>query len=344
MGKKLTQLTEAGGCGCKIPPGVLDSILCYGKGAYSDAQLLVGNISKDDAAIYQIDKNRAVVSTVDFFTPIVDDPYTFGKIAAANAISDVYAMGGTPLWALAILGFPINDVKDIEVRRILEGAVSVCEQAGVVIAGGHTINNPQPIFGLCVNGFVEIDRIKENNKAKVGDLIFITKPLGVGILSTAIKVNKIQQEHYDLAVENMTTLNDIGRKLSKLNCVNAMTDITGFGLAGHLLEICTSSNVSAEVYFDKVPIIKGIEIYTQQNIVTGGGKRNWKSYKEKIVGTDEFSEIILSDPQTNGGILITVTKDGLSDFYNLMNENKLTQFQVPIGKIIENNNNQLFIL
>ena len=340
---KLTELTEAGGCGCKIPPSVLDSILNYGKGTHIDVQLLVGNISKDDAAIYQIDETRAVVSTVDFFTPIVDDPYTFGKIATANAISDVYAMGGQPLWALAILGFPVKDVDDFDVKRILEGAVSICEQAGVIIAGGHTINNPQPIFGLCVNGFVEIDRVKRNDKAKIGDLIYITKPLGVGILSTAIKLNKIQQEHYTLAVESMTALNDIGRKLSQLQCINAMTDVTGFGLAGHLLEICRGSDVSAEIYFDKLPIINGVETYIEQNIITGGGKRNWKSYKEFVMGTNKFSEIILSDPQTNGGILVTVSENDLSEFQDLMKENNLNQFITPIGKIIESENNQLFI-
>lgn len=344
MEYKLTQYTDAGGCGCKISPIILERILSYSRGLLHNKEILVGNNNNDDAAVYQISESQGIVSTVDFFTPVVNEPFTFGQIAAANAISDVYAMGGKPLWALAILGYPI-DVLDHSVgTQIIEGANSICEKAGISIIGGHSINNPQPIFGLSVNGIIDIKNIKQNKNAQVNDCIFLTKPIGVGILSTALKLDRIEMRHYNSAVENMIALNTIGMELANLNYVNAMTDITGFGLLGHLGEICKSSQVSAIIDFNKVIIIEGVERYVKDNIVTGGGKRNWESYKNEVKGGDTLSKVILSDPQTNGGLLITVSEQFINDFQKILIKNNLQNHIEPIGRIISKGNYQIEII
>lgn len=344
MDYKLTQYTDAGGCGCKIAPDVLTKILNYNRSLHLDNNVIVGNINNDDAAVYKISDSIAIVSTVDFFTPIVNDPYTFGQIAAANALSDIYAMGGKPIWALAILGFPIDLLEHSVGIKILKGANSICKKANVSIIGGHTINNPQPIFGLSVNGIIDIQNIKQNKNAEIGDYLFLTKPLGVGILSTALKLEKIEQTHYNLAVQNMLKLNTIGIELAKLDYVTAMTDITGFGLLGHLLEICKSSHVGAEIFFDKVLTIEGVENYIKQNIITAGGKRNWDSYKNYILGTNDLNRIILSDPQTNGGLLVVVQDKFVDAFKSVLKKNNFLKHIEPIGRITLNKNNQIRVL
>ena len=278
------------------------------------ASLLVGNESRDDAAVMDLGNGEAIISTTDFFMPIVDDAYDFGRIASANAISDVYAMGGTPMMAIAILGWPINKLPPEVANRVLEGSRAVCAEAGIPLAGGHSIDSPEPIFGLAVTGKVPISNLKQNNTATEGCLLYLTKPLGVGILSTAQKKGILKAEHADIAPTQMIKLNKVGAILGSLPYVKALTDVTGFGLLGHLVEMAEGSGLSAEISFEKVPKLPYIEDYLAQNSFPGGTVRNWDSYGHKISELTELQKYILADPQTSGGLLIAVEPNYQSEF------------------------------
>ena len=304
---KLTQYSHGAGCGCKIAPKVLESFLKTDFVAPSDSRLLVGNSTKDDAAVYDLGDGTGVISTTDFFMPIVDDPFEFGRVAAANAISDIYAMGGTPMMAIAILGWPINLLSAEVAQKVIDGGRHACAEAGIQLAGGHSIDSPEPIFGLAVTGRVELAKLKQNSTARAGNLLFLSKPLGVGILTTAEKQGKLQPEHSRLAVESMMKLNTIGAQLAEIPGVSCITDVTGFGLLGHLLEICQGSNLSATVNLKDIPLLDSAVIdYLNQGCVPGGSTRNWECIGQHISGTDLQSQTLLCDPQTSGGLLVAV--------------------------------------
>ena len=333
---QLTQYSHGGGCGCKIAPGVLEEIL---KSQYSfpdSKNLLVGNHSKDDAAVYDLQNGTAVISTTDFFMPIVNDPFDFGRIASANAISDVYAMGGKPLLAIAILGWPVDKLSTDVARRVIEGGRSICAEAGIPLAGGHSIDAPEPIFGLAVTGLVDIKNLKQNNTAKAGDQLFITKKLGVGICSTAQKRNLLSDEHFAELIKQLTKLNAVGEELGKLDGVHAMTDITGFGLLGHLTEMAEGSDLSAEIYFDKIPLLPGTRHYLAQKVIPGATLRNWNSISDNIViETENAQETIhlLADPQTNGGLLIAADKSSIEQISEVFKSHGYHDFLEPIGSL-----------
>ncbi len=332
---KLTQYSHGAGCGCKISPKILDEILSSNFAMPDNDKLIVGNHSKDDAAVYDTGNGMALISTTDFFMPIVDDPYEFGRIASANAISDVYAMGGKPALAIAILGWPINVLPPAVAKRVIEGSRSICLEAGIPLAGGHSIDSPEPIFGLAVNGFVSIKNIKQNNTAKEGDLLFLTKPLGVGILTTAEKKGILKAEHHGVAAKQMMQLNKVGELLGNIKGINAMTDVTGFALLGHLVEMAEGSGLSAEIYFDKVPaIIDDLKNYIDQKSVPGGTHRNWDSYGEKIGPITDFQKAILADPQTSGGLLIAVAATAAEELITVLQQNGLSKFIKPIGSML----------
>jgi selenide, water dikinase len=304
---KLTQYSHGAGCGCKISPKILDQILQDNQEMPDHKKLLVGNHSRDDAAVYDLENGNALIMTTDFFMPIVDDPYDFGRIAAANAISDVYAMGGKPILAIAILGWPVNILSANIAKKVIEGGRSICREANIPLAGGHSIDSPEPIFGLAVNGIVPIKNIKQNNTARPGDWIYLTKPIGSGILTTAEKKRILQPQHVSLAAQTMMQLNQPGEILGGMQEVTAMTDVTGFGLAGHLCEITEGSNCTAELSFDKIPfIVPELEYYISRDAIPGGMQRNWESYGYKIEPVTDFQKNILADPQTSGGLLFTV--------------------------------------
>jgi selenide,water dikinase len=311
---KLTQYSHGAGCGCKIAPAVLDTILHSNlpKGIFPS--LLVGHESKDDAAVYDLGDGTCIISTTDFFMPIVDDPATFGAIASVNAISDVYAMGGEPLMAIAILGWPVNTVPAEIANQVLEGSRKVCQQAGIPLAGGHSIDCPEPVFGLAVTGKVKKEHIKQNNTAKVGSVLYLTKPLGIGIVTTAQKKGIVQQEHLEKVVATMTTLNKPGAVFGKLSYVNAMTDVTGFGLLGHLVEVCEGSGLSVEIHFNQIPKFDFLDGYLNQKSTPGGTQRNWTSYGSKISSITDTQKSILADPQTSGGLLVSVDADHTQEF------------------------------
>lgn len=348
---QLTKYSHGAGCGCKISPKVLDEILSSNFAMPDNDKLIVGNHSKDDAAVYDIGNGTALISTTDFFMPIVDDPYEFGRIASANAISDVYAMGGRPALAIAILGWPINILPPSVAQKVIEGSRSICMEAGIPLAGGHSIDSPEPIFGLAVNGFVSLENIKQNNKAQVGDVLFLTKPLGVGILTTAEKKGILKEEHKGIAAKQMMQLNKVGELLGKVKGVNAMTDVTGFALLGHLVEMAEGSGLSAEVEFDNVPvIIKDIKDYIEQKSIPGGTHRNWDSYGEKIGAITDFQKALLADPQTSGGLLVAVHENAVNEVIQIFKTNGLEKFITPIGRLklqeekIVTVNNQAIIL
>ncbi|MEM9527237.1 MAG: selenide, water dikinase SelD [Bacteroidota bacterium] len=322
MDVKLTEYSHGAGCGCKIAPAVLDTILAQGSPAPNYSNLLVGNHERDDAAVYDLGDGTAVIATTDFFMPIVDDPLTFGRIAATNAISDVYAMGGTPMMAIAILGWPINELPPQVAGEVVEGGRQACTAAGIPLAGGHSIDSLEPIFGLAVNGRVNIKYLKKNGGAQVGDLLFLTKPIGVGILSTAQKKKKLLAEHAHLATEQMVRLNSIGAILGTLDYVHAMTDVTGFGLLGHLTEMCRASGTSATVYLEKVPLIDQeiLDYYLEEGCIPGGTKRNWASYGAGISLNSERAKWLLADPQTSGGLLCAVAPDQATTFVEICGE------------------------
>ncbi len=315
---KLTQFSHGAGCGCKIAPAVLDSILQSSKiNIENDPRLLVGHDKKDDAAVFDIGNGRAIISTTDFFMPIVDDAFDFGRIASVNAISDVYAMGGTPMMAVAILGWPINKIPAEIAGKVLEGARRICADAGIPLAGGHSIDNEEPLFGLAVTGEILISNLKQNSTATEGCSLFLTKPIGVGIFTTAQKRGIVKPEDFDQALQTMLTLNKPGETFGKLSYVKAMTDVTGFGLLGHLGEMVDGSNLSAEIEFSKVPKLTNIDFYISQGSMPGGTKRNWESYGNGIEGVDEYKRSILCDPQTSGGLLVAVEQGNENEFISV---------------------------
>jgi selenide,water dikinase len=337
---KLTQYSHGAGCGCKISPKILDEILQSSFSMPDNNRLLVGNHSKDDAAVYDLLNGTALISTTDFFMPIVDDPYNFGRIASANAISDVYAMGGNPVLAIAILGWPINILPPIVARRVIEGSKSICLEAGIPLAGGHSIDSPEPIFGLAVNGLVDIKNLKQNNTAKKGDVLFLTKKIGVGILTTAEKKNQLTESDKLLAAEQMMELNKVGSRLGAVAGVHAMTDVTGFGLLGHLIEMAEGSGLSATIEFNQVPLIsKRLIEYVEMGAVPGGTNRNWDSYGHKVKlennNAESLYKNILADPQTSGGLLISVGRDSLEEVISVLNEYGLSDRTTPIGEMHE---------
>ncbi len=332
---KLTQFSHGAGCGCKIAPAVLDTILQSRLSFSDNKNLLVGNSSKDDAAVYDLGNGTALISTTDFFTPIVDDTFAFGRIAGANAISDVYAMGGKPLLAIAILGWPVEKLPAELAQQVLEGAREICAEAGIPLAGGHSIDSPEPIFGLAVNGIVQTDQLKQNSTAREGDLLLLTKPLGVGILSTAQKRNVLKEEHLPLMIKQLGALNKAGEALGKINGVHAMTDVTGFGLLGHLIEMAEGSKLGAELVYQQIPILAAAKEYLPQRIVPDATYRNWNGYSSKVgfgPGVNVMEAFtILPDPQTNGGLLIAVDPAALAEVQEVLKEQGLTAFTEPIG-------------
>lgn len=311
---KLTQYSHGAGCGCKISPAILDKILHSPVAALPDPRLLVGNDKRDDAAVLDMGNGTALISTTDFFMPIVDDAYDFGRIASANAISDVYAMGGKPVLAIAILGWPIDKLPPEVAQKVLEGSRAVCAEAGITLAGGHSIDCPEPVFGLAVNGLVNISQLKQNSTATADCRLYLTKALGVGILSTAQKRGLLRSEDAAIALKSMVTLNQLGEIFGRMEGVMAMTDVTGFGLLGHLSEMCEGSGVSATVEFAKVPVIDSLAYYLEQKCFPGGTQRNWNSYGHKIGPLTEEQKYILADPQTSGGLLVAVSEEAADDF------------------------------
>ncbi|PKH01559.1 selenide, water dikinase SelD [Psychromonas sp. MB-3u-54] len=328
---RLTQYSHGAGCGCKISPKVLDSILLSALPAFQDPNLLVGNENKDDAAVYDLGNGSSIISTTDFFMPIVDDPFDFGRIAATNAISDIYAMGGKPIMAIAILGWPVNKLDPSIAARVIDGGRSVCHAAGIALAGGHSIDAPEPIFGLAVTGIVPTDKIKQNSQAKEGDLLFLSKPIGIGILTTAEKKGLLKAAHKNLARDTMCELNQIGAEFANIDGVNAMTDVTGFGLLGHLSEICEGSGLSASLDFSAIPTLDAIEYYVEKGCVPGGSMRNFDSYGHKVSPISELQKTILCDPQTSGGLLISVSPSSAEILMETAKNSGVKLFQ--IGKI-----------
>lgn len=336
---KLTQYSHGAGCGCKISPKTLEEILSGSIAMPDNERLIVGNHSKDDAAVYDMQNGTALISTTDFFMPVVDDPFEFGRIAAANAISDVYAMGGKPILAIAILGWPVNKLAPTIAQKVIEGGKSICVEAGIPLAGGHSIDSPEPIFGLAVNGIADLSDIKQNNTAQPGDILYLTKPLGVGILTTAEKKGMLQPEHAGLAARQMMQLNKVGEVLGKCRGVTAMTDVTGFGLLGHLTEMAEGSGVTAILEdIHAIPFITpDLEDYILKKSVPGGTIRNWDSYGHKIsieAAAPERVEIIkslLADPQTSGGLLIAVNPSAKAEVENILTTAGLTNHVKPIG-------------
>jgi len=304
---RLTQLSHGGGCGCKVSPAVLRDILGTIDHGALPAALLVGVETADDAAVWKLNDSQAIVATTDFFMPIVDDPFDFGAIAATNALSDVYAMGATPLFALAIVGMPVNVLPVETIQRILEGGLSVCARAGVPIAGGHTIDAPEPIYGLVAIGVVDPARLQRNSGARAGDAIILGKPLGVGIYGAALKRGALSDAGYRAMLDSTTRLNTTGVALAAIDGVHAMTDVTGFGLAGHLLEMCRGAALGAEIEFGRVPLHAGVLELARDGFITGASKRNWDSYGNDVVissSIDEPACALLTDPQTSGGLLV----------------------------------------
>jgi selenide,water dikinase len=332
---RLTQYSHGSGCGCKIAPSVLEEILRDEEGFQSFKNLLVGNEGNDDAAVYELDNEQCLISTVDFFMPIVDDAFDFGRIAATNSISDVYAMGGTPLLAIAVLGWPVDKLAPSIARQVLAGARSVCKEVNIPIAGGHSIDSPEPIFGLSVNGLVKKNHLKRNNTAQAGDFLFLTKPIGTGIIASAQKKGKAKEKDVATAIKVMTQLNRIGEKLGSLEYIHSMTDVTGFGLLGHLIEMMEASGCSATLEYKSVPLIEGIEEYTNQFIFPDNVYRNWNSYERKVIGVNGPSFTTLCDPQTSGGLLVAVAPDYADDFILLMKENGISSAFKPLGRVTD---------
>ncbi len=334
---RLTQFSRGAGCGCKISPQQLEEIL-HSQFTFPDDKLLVGNSSNDDAAVFDLGDGIALISTTDFFMPIVDDAFAFGQIASANSISDVYAMGGKPILAIAILGWPLEKLPASLAKKVMEGARNICAKAGITLAGGHSIDSAEPFFGLAVNGTVAISNLKKNNTANEGDIIFLTKPIGVGILSTSQKRNILKEEHLSVLTNQLTSLNSVGEEMGKVNGVSAMTDVTGFGLAGHLIEMCEGSNLSAELDYSQIRIIEGAKEYLAQRIVPDATYRNWNSYSKKIDFEKEVNVMeafsLLPDPQTNGGLLIAVNPGSLYEVSKILKDNGLEKFSNPIGKFV----------
>ena len=336
MQVRLTQFSHGGGCGCKIAPGVLEQILSKSAPGIVPKELLVGIETADDAAVYQVNETQAIVATTDFFMPIVDDPFDFGAIAATNAISDVYAMGGQPLFALALVGMPVNQLPLEVIRRILEGGESVCARAGIPVAGGHTIDSVEPIYGLVAIGLVDPRNLKRNAGAKPGDRLVLGKPLGVGIYSAALKTGKLGKEGYAAMIESTTKLNTPGPKLGRLPGVHALTDVTGFGLLGHLLEICKGSGVAARLDWDALPVLPGALDLAREGFSTGASKRNFAGYGDKVslaASIDEAGKALLTDPQTSGGLLVACRPEAEAEVMRIFADEGFGRAAV-VGEIV----------
>ncbi|WP_409482675.1 selenide, water dikinase SelD [Noviherbaspirillum sp. ST 5-3] len=313
---KLTSFSHGGGCGCKIAPGVLADILRKSSGFPVPKELMVGIETSDDAAVYKLNEEQALIATTDFFMPIVDDPYDFGRIAATNAISDVYAMGGTPIMALALVGMPINQLPIDVIGKIIQGGESICAEAGIPIAGGHTIDSVEPIYGLVVMGLVHPSKVKRNADAKAGDKLILGKPLGVGILSAALKKNALDDAGYRAMIDNTTKLNKPGKALSDMRGVHALTDVTGFGLLGHLLELARGARLSARLNMSQIPLLPEVHELAGQGYVTGASGRNWAGYGQDVRLADEITatqKALLTDPQTSGGLLVSCEESVVPD-------------------------------
>jgi selenide,water dikinase len=333
---RLTQLSHGGGCGCKIAPAVLEKILAGMAPGIIPPQLLVGTETSDDAAVYQINHHQAIVATTDFFMPIVDDPHDFGRIAATNAISDIYAMGGTPLFALALVGMPVNVLPLETIASILAGGASVCRQAGIPVAGGHTIDSVEPIYGLVVIGIVNPTHLKRNSAARPGDKLILGKPVGVGVYSAALKKEKLHAADYAALIASTTQLNTPGPVLACLDTVHAVTDVTGFGLLGHLAEICKGSGVAAKLRFHDVPLLARAAELVDSGFMTGASARNWESYGHLVRlgdGLGDAAKTLLTDPQTAGGLLVSCAPESVTDVLSIFLQQGFSHVSV-IGEIV----------
>ncbi len=324
---RLTQFSPGAGCGCKIAPKDLEEILKGSSTKKIFESLMVGNETKDDAAVYDIGGGKAVVSTTDFFTPIVDDPFDFGRIAATNAISDIYAMGAKPLMAIAILGWPLDKLPAEVAGKVVSGARTVCDAANIPLAGGHSINSADPIFGLAVTGLIDSEKVKQNNMAEPGCKLFLTKPIGIGLVSSAEKFGVVNQEDKQVALELMTTLNISGEELSSVEGVKALTDVTGFGLAGHCLEMAEGSNLKAVIEYKSIPKIQGVDYYIEQECMPGGTFRNFASYGHKLDMPEEYKPL-LCDPQTSGGLLIAVKEESIEAMNQVLSKYGQSAFEI----------------
>jgi selenide, water dikinase len=334
---KLTSFSHGGGCGCKIAPGILADILKNSRGFPVPEALLVGIETSDDAAVYKLNEQQALIATTDFFMPIVDDPFDFGRIAATNAISDVYAMGGTPIMALALVGMPIAHLPLEFIGRILQGGESICAEAGIPIAGGHTIDSVEPIYGLVVLGLVAPDKIKRNSDARAGDKLILGKPLGVGIMSAALKKDLLGAAGYQAMIANTTKLNTPGRTLALLEGVHALTDVTGFGLLGHLLELCRGAGLGAVIEHSAIPVLDGVLALAEAGCVTGASARNWDAYGDKVTlagGLDGLWKSLLTDPQTSGGLLVSCAPARVDEVLALFRKEGFARATV-IGEMAE---------
>lgn len=331
MQYKLTEYSHGAGCGCKLSPKVLADIIGANDDLSEFPNLLVGNDTKDDAAVVSLDGKTAIVSTTDFFMPIVDDPVDFGGISATNAISDIYAMGAEPIVAIGILGWPIDKIPSSVISEVMRGARAICTTACIPLAGGHSIDALEPIFGLAVTGRVSVNHVKKNADGKIGDLLYLTKPLGMGIVTTAQKKKVVEAEDIQIATKFMTTLNKVGQELGRLEYVHALTDVTGFGLGGHLLEVCEAGHVSATVHSDRLPVFSFVQKYLDQGCIPGGTHRNWKAYGSKIHLAKDDNYKLIADPQTSGGLLVSIDAKRGADFENFM---KKRGFDLkPIGEL-----------
>lgn len=311
---KLTSLAHGGGCGCKIAPGVLSELLADMPSIAPFKDMLVGTETADDAAVYRLNDEQALIATTDFFMPVVDDPYDFGRIAATNALSDVYAMGGSPIFALAIVGMPINVLPAVVIREILRGGRDICQAAGIPVAGGHSIDSVEPIYGLVALGLAHPDHIKRNADAQAGDVLVLGKPLGIGVYSAALKKGKLDDDGYAAMIQSTTLLNRTGTELAKVHGVHAMTDVTGFGLLGHAHEMARAANVDIELDTDSIVLLPGVKDLAKSGHVTGASKRNWASYGSAIRGrvqNDELWRDLLTDPQTSGGLLVSCSEQAV---------------------------------
>ena len=336
---RLTTLSHGGGCGCKIAPALLAQMLAELPQAGLFPDLLVGSDSSDDAAVYWLNEHQAIVATTDFFMPIVDDAFDFGRIAATNALSDVYAMGGKPILALAVVGMPIDKLPVETIRQILAGGASVCAAAGIPLAGGHSIDAPEPIYGLVALGLVHPDKVKRNDQAKPGDYLILGKPLGIGILSAALKKGRLDEAGYALMIGHTTRLNSVGPLLGEMDGIHAMTDVTGFGLLGHLLEICRGSGLAANIAFADLPLIDTVDQLASLGYVTGASARNWDSYGQSVeLGADmhDWQRDLLCDPQTSGGLLVACDPSCADEVLALFHQQGFAQ-AMAIGKLREGN-------
>lgn len=335
----LTEFSKGGGCSCKIAPRVLEEILHSSVQRPSHSALLVGHDTNDDAAVYDLGNGTALISSTDFFSPLVNDAFTFGKIAAANAISDIYAMGGKPIVAIAILGWPVEKLPTSMAQQVIEGSREICEQAGIPLAGGHSIDNPEPIFGLAVSGIVPLEHLKRNNTAKTGDWLLLTKPLGTGVLASAEKKGLLDINQQTILFDALCSLNHIGASLGAIKGVHAMTDITGFGLLGHLVEMVKGSNASASIYYDRLALLPNVKELIAQRVFPDATTRNWSAYQDKILfekGVNVMEAFtLLPDPQTNGGLLISVAPDSLGVVQELLKDQGYDAHTEPIGQVVE---------